>query len=382
MKLSDRYLKIVEWSEKDGCYIGTAPGLISGVVYGDNEIGVYKELLETLERAVRTCQKEGRVLPPPDLPVKKKPAKRGTDEPFLRLMEIGGPAVLKLLGVAPDEAEKYRFRAVVLKEKRIEPDIEGFPLLEAAEERVFIEFQGYADRFLRYRLMANVMRGCESEKYHGRVSAAIIYTDREWKDAALPLTLFGERPECGLAGCFTEKVLTDYTEDELKAADPRLIVLAPFTVSREQGKKSLISKGRGWKQEVNRVYPEHSVPDALNVMGLFVLNRFRDITREEVITMLNFDLMDTVAGKQIYDEGVEKGVDKGMEKGMEKGQLDNAREMLTDVLWERFGIVPEDVTDAIYAIGRRDLLKRLVTHAVRCGDIGDFKKMLAKVIPG
>jgi hypothetical protein len=57
-------------------------------------------------------------------------------------MEIGGPAVLKLLGIAPDEAEKYRFRAVVLKEKRIEPDVEGFPLLEARDGRIFIEFQG------------------------------------------------------------------------------------------------------------------------------------------------------------------------------------------------------------------------------------------------
>ena len=76
----------------------------------------------------------------------------------------------------------------------------------------------------------------------------------------------------------------------MKSADPRLVVLAPFTVPREQGKKSLISKGRVWKEEVGRVYPAHSVPDALNVMGLFILNRFRGMTREEVIAMLNFDL--------------------------------------------------------------------------------------------
>lgn len=29
MKDSDKYLKIVEWSEKDQCYIGTSPGLFS-----------------------------------------------------------------------------------------------------------------------------------------------------------------------------------------------------------------------------------------------------------------------------------------------------------------------------------------------------------------
>jgi hypothetical protein len=97
---------------------------------------------------------------------------------------------------------------------------------------------------------------------------------------------------------------------------------------------------------------------ALNVMGLFILNRFRDITREEVIAMLNFDLMDTIAGRQIYDEGIEKGI--------EKGHIDNTREMLTDILRKRFRIVPEDVTRIIYAVGRRDILKRLVIHFSPC----------------
>ena len=34
MKLSDRYLKIVEWSEEDGCYVGRCPGLMLGGVHG------------------------------------------------------------------------------------------------------------------------------------------------------------------------------------------------------------------------------------------------------------------------------------------------------------------------------------------------------------
>jgi len=32
MKKSDHYLKIVEWSEKDQCYVGTCPNLISRLV--------------------------------------------------------------------------------------------------------------------------------------------------------------------------------------------------------------------------------------------------------------------------------------------------------------------------------------------------------------
>ena len=42
MKKSDKYLKIVEWSDEDGCYIGRAPGLMLGGVHGDDEAKFYK----------------------------------------------------------------------------------------------------------------------------------------------------------------------------------------------------------------------------------------------------------------------------------------------------------------------------------------------------
>ncbi len=48
----------------------------------------------------------------------------------MQLMSICGGAVLRLLGFSPEEAEQYLFRAVSLKEKRVEPDVEGIPMLE------------------------------------------------------------------------------------------------------------------------------------------------------------------------------------------------------------------------------------------------------------
>ena len=79
--------------------------------------------------------------------------------------------------------------------------------------------------------------------------------------------------------------------------------------------------------------------------------------------MLNFDLMDTVAGRQIYDEGA----------------VEAAREMLTVFLRERFGVLPEEVTRGIYALGHRDVFTRLMAHAANCQTIGDFREMLAKM---
>jgi predicted HicB family RNase H-like nuclease len=46
MKKSSRYLKVVEWSEEDQCFVGRLPGLAFGGVHGDDEQEVYAELCE------------------------------------------------------------------------------------------------------------------------------------------------------------------------------------------------------------------------------------------------------------------------------------------------------------------------------------------------
>ena len=64
MKKSDRYLKIVEWSDEDHCYIGRAPGLMLGGVHGDDEAKVYKQLCDAVEEWIEVYENDGDVLPP------------------------------------------------------------------------------------------------------------------------------------------------------------------------------------------------------------------------------------------------------------------------------------------------------------------------------
>ena len=63
MKTSDQYLKIVEWSEDDQCYVGTCPGLMLGGVHGEDEAKVYKELCEAVEEWIEIYQEDGEPLP-------------------------------------------------------------------------------------------------------------------------------------------------------------------------------------------------------------------------------------------------------------------------------------------------------------------------------
>jgi len=300
-----------------------------------------------------------------------KTTTRGTDEAFLKLMKVSGSSLLKLFGVPVDEAEKYHFQAVVLKDKNLQPDIEGFPILESTQGRVFLEFQGYHDAFIRHRLMAEVFLGCMSEKYTDFVMAGIAYTDKKYQDIAEPLNAFhpfAEGKDCSLTGCFKEIVLSEYTETELEAIDPKLIILAPFTLPDEADKATLLAKGREWQKSVAKRFSTDKQWEALNILGLLILNRFRNISYEEVIAMLNFDLMDSVAGKQLFEMGQQDIRDKW---------LQNSRETVLKVLDTRFGLIPDEITGKIRAVNHLDVLNNLHEEALRCFDLQNFEKRLS-----
>lgn len=64
MKASDRYVKIVEWSEEDDVYVGSAPGLLLGGCHGPDERAVFDELCEIVDEAIALYQADGKPLPP------------------------------------------------------------------------------------------------------------------------------------------------------------------------------------------------------------------------------------------------------------------------------------------------------------------------------
>jgi len=65
MKESAQYVKIVEWSEEDQCFVGSCPGLLYGGCHGDDEKAVFAQLCEIVEETIELYKKEGRPLPPP-----------------------------------------------------------------------------------------------------------------------------------------------------------------------------------------------------------------------------------------------------------------------------------------------------------------------------
>lgn len=64
MKTSARYAKIVEWSDEDNCYIGSAAGLIWDGSHGDDEQAVFEELCKVVEEAIEIYKAQGKPRPP------------------------------------------------------------------------------------------------------------------------------------------------------------------------------------------------------------------------------------------------------------------------------------------------------------------------------
>ena len=65
MRDSAKYVKIVEWSTEDQCYVGSAPGLVYGGCHGDDEKAVFEELCQIVEEAIELYRADGKPLPSP-----------------------------------------------------------------------------------------------------------------------------------------------------------------------------------------------------------------------------------------------------------------------------------------------------------------------------
>jgi predicted transposase YdaD len=226
------------------------------------------------------------------------------------------------------------------------------PLLETATTRVTIEFQGYTDKYIRYRCLNNMLQICLKSQQEKPIVGIIVYTEAAYQEKALAL---GEliHPLAKVTDLIQELVLTNYTEAQLVAADPRLIVLAPFTVPSQMRKAELRQQVVHWRTVCETSYPATAeFLEALNIIGLLLLNRYRNLSHQEIIDMLNLDLMASRAGREIYQlgqlEGEQLGLQKGEQLGLQKGEQlglqKGERLLVTRQLERRFGKLPKSVT--------------------------------------
>jgi predicted RNase H-like HicB family nuclease len=67
MKESANYIKIVEWSPEDQCFVGQCPNIIGPCCHGRNEAKVYAELCVIVDEWIAIIKRSGKPLPPPTI---------------------------------------------------------------------------------------------------------------------------------------------------------------------------------------------------------------------------------------------------------------------------------------------------------------------------
>jgi len=87
--------------------------------------------------------------------------------------------------------------------------------------------------------------------------------------------------------------------------------------------------------------------------------------------MLNFDLAETQAGKDIFQMGEEKGA--------VRGKIEQARCMLMLALQARFGQVAETISKKIDKLESLETLDRLLPLAIQAESPEDFEAKLEEV---
>jgi predicted RNase H-like HicB family nuclease len=54
-----RYVKLIEWSDEDECFVGQCPGIIGPCCHGDDETAVYAELCEIVDEWIEIFKSDG-----------------------------------------------------------------------------------------------------------------------------------------------------------------------------------------------------------------------------------------------------------------------------------------------------------------------------------
>jgi predicted RNase H-like HicB family nuclease len=65
MSNGDKYVKLVEWSDEDACFIGSCPELFYGGCHGPDAKKVFSELCQMVDETLEIYSQEGKPLPPP-----------------------------------------------------------------------------------------------------------------------------------------------------------------------------------------------------------------------------------------------------------------------------------------------------------------------------
>jgi hypothetical protein len=243
---------------------------------------------------------------------------------------------------------------------------------------IHIEIQGYSDRDFSQRMFRYFYR--IFDKYNEKIVSIALMTS-SGKDETSGRFEF-ESYDSGVVFRYRSYRLMDYDSDELKESDNPIALVVWASQEKELAKRKgekFNAKLRLIKAMYGKGYTKDEVIALFEfidwILELSVEEEY--LIREEIKKIEGVKNMPYVNSVKRWGikVGLERGLQRGLKQGLQQATRD-IRDIVIEVLDERFGEVPSDLVNAINKIEEINKLKSLGRIAVRCDSLQDFAKSL------
>ncbi|MBC8184167.1 DUF2887 domain-containing protein [candidate division KSB1 bacterium] len=284
-----------------------------------------------------------------------------TDKLFHLYSMQYGKSLLKLLDIK--DYKDYKAASYTVKDIERRSDV-VFENQRGKERAIWVEFQGYRDEFVFYRLNIAINMYCQERDFVGEIMPIVIFLKHSYHKAARMLVyhfqkrqyLFFE-PEVIVLGNKSIKELK-----ELK--DVHLIPLYPLCDILQDEIKVQSS---GWAEEIKQTdqLSIHEKNNILSLLGGFISHRIKKLTLKDINKLLgDFKMEDTQVGKDLIEIGLEKGIEKGK------------RQTLLSLLSYKFGKIPKPIINHINSISDNKKLDDLALKIIELTELDQLKNLL------
>lgn len=298
-------------------------------------------------------------------------------------------SLLRLLKV--DDYNAYQARSLTLKQIEHRPDI-VFEHLPGKDKVVWLEFQGYGDEFLYYRMLTGMMLYCQEQNFTGELLPIAVFLEDSHQLTARKIDIHFQQCKRLFFQPETLTLKTTQLNQLEELADIHLIPLYPLCdIDPDQ----IQQKAPIWAEKIKQS-TQLRVSDKKNVLSLlggFIAHRLKGLNLNEINRILgDFKMEDTQVGKDIFNlgiekgeeqgfekgikKGVKKGMEKGMEKGLELGKQAKAHQVLINLLSYKFGALPDDIASQIQTISDETTLDKLAIQTLDINNLNQFKELL------
>ena len=260
-----------------------------------------------------------------------------TDALFYQVFQFDPQALFQLMQL-PVEGE-YTYESITVKttEKRMDG---FFKRIDGEGPNVFLEVQGYPDSKIYWRFSREICTYHEQREQAPPFVAIVLFVDKKYDPGPCPISF---NPP--------HRLIIANLEDCLKGAGGTpgvLTVLKPLTLPSQE---TLTEAADQWIREIDALkLPDAKVKILLELLEYAILQRFPELTLEEIRTMLHLTPLDkSVAGQELIQMGKEEGREEGQAQGELIGEIRAIQRVLKQTVSPREELVQKN-TEELQAI--------------------------------